>query len=44
MEIHKTTDYFNITKEEAGKIRNGYDTREEAKVLESDLSIIFLKP
>lgn len=31
MTIYKTTDYFNITKEEASKICNGYDTREEAK-------------
>ena len=43
MEIHKTTDYFNITKEEAGKIRNGYDTREEAKVLDSGLEYYFFE-
>lgn len=43
MEIHKTTDYFNITKEEAGKIRNGYDTREEAKVLDSGLEHYFFE-
>ena len=34
MNIIKTTEYFNITVEEAGKIRNGYDTREVAKVLD----------
>ena len=43
MESHKTTDYFNITKEEAGKIRNGYDTREEAKVLDSGLEHYFFE-
>lgn len=43
MEIHKTTDYFNITKEEAGMIRNGYDTREEAKVLDSGLEHYFFE-
>ena len=41
MEIHKTTDYFNITKEEAGKIRNGHGTREEAEVLDSGLEHYF---
>ena len=34
MNIIKTTEYFNITVEEAGKIRHGYDTREVAKVLD----------
>lgn len=43
MEIHKTTDYFNITKEEAGKIRNGHDTREEAEVLDSGLEHYFFE-
>lgn len=43
MEIHKTTDYFNITKEEAGKICNGHDTREEAKVLDSGLEHYFFE-
>ena len=37
MTIYKTTDYFNITVEEAAEIRNGYDTREEAKVLDTGL-------
>lgn len=41
MTIYKTTDYFNITKEEAGKICNGYDTREEAEVLDSGLEHYF---
>lgn len=43
MEIHKITDYFNITKEEAGKICNGYDTREEAKVLDSGVEHYFFE-
>lgn len=43
MKIHKTTDYFNITKEEAGQIHNGYDTREEAKVLDSGLEHYFFE-
>ena len=34
MEIHKTTDYFNITEQEAGKYIDEYNTREEAKVLD----------
>lgn len=34
MIIHKTTDYFHITEQEAGKYINEYDTREEAKVLD----------
>ena len=33
MQIVKTTDYFNMTKEEAAEMRNEYDTREEAEVL-----------
>jgi hypothetical protein len=43
MIINKTTDYFNITVEEAGKIRNGYDTREEAKVLDAGLEHYFFE-
>ena len=43
MTIHKTIDYFNITVEEAGKIRNGYDTREEAKVLDAGLEHYFFE-
>lgn len=41
--IAKTTIYFNITEEEAGKIINGYDTREEAKVLDSGLEHYFFE-
>lgn len=40
MTIHKTTTYFNITKEEAEKTRDGY-TREEAKVLDAGLEHYF---
>ena len=43
MTIYKTTDYFNITKEEASEIRNGYDTREEAKVLDAGLEHYFFQ-
>lgn len=43
MTINKTTDYFNITVEEAGKIRNGYDTREEAKVLDAGVEHYFFE-
>ena len=43
MTIYKTTDYFNITKEEAGKICNEYDTREEAQVLDSGLEHYFFE-
>lgn len=43
MTIYKTTDYFNITKEEACKICNGYDTREEAEVLDSGLEHYFFE-
>jgi hypothetical protein len=42
MTIYKTTDYFNITKEEASKIHNGY-TREEAKALDSGLEHYFFQ-
>lgn len=42
MTIYKTTDYFNITKEEAEKTRDGY-TREEAKVLDAGLEHYFFK-
>ena len=43
MKINKTTDYFNITVEEAGEIRNCYDTREEAKVLDAGLEHYFFE-
>ena len=43
MNIIKTTDYFNITVEEAGKICNGYDTKEEAKVLDAGLEHYFFE-
>ncbi len=43
MTIYKTTDYFNITKEEATEIRNGYNTREKAKVLDAGLEHYFFK-
>ena len=43
MKIYKTTDYFNITVEEAKEIRNGYDTREEAKVLDAGLEHYFFR-
>lgn len=43
MVINKTTDYFNITAEEAGKIINGSDTREEAEVLDSGLEHYFFE-
>lgn len=41
MKIIKTTDYFNMTVEEAGKKINEYDTREEAKVLDAGLEHYF---
>lgn len=41
MRIYKTTDYFNITADEAAEIRNGYDTREEAKVLDAGVEHYF---
>ena len=43
MNIIKTTDYFNITVEEAGKKINEYDTREEAKVLDAGLEHYFFQ-
>ena len=43
MKINKTTDYFKITVEEASKNINGYDTREEAKVLDSGLEHYFFE-
>lgn len=43
MNIVKTTDYFNITIEEAGKQINEYDTREEAKVLDAGLEYYFFE-
>lgn len=35
MQIFKTTDYFQITAEEAAKKKNGYCTVEEAKILDT---------
>lgn len=42
MTIYKTTDYFNITKGEAEKTRDGY-TREESKVLDSGIEHYFFE-
>lgn len=41
--IVKTTTYFNISKEEAGKLVNEDDTREEAKVLDAGLEHHFFE-
>ena len=41
MNIVKTTDYFNMTVEEAGKQIDEYNTREEAKVLDAGLEHYF---
>lgn len=43
MQINKTTEYFNITEDEAAKNINGYDTREEAKVLDTGLEHYFFE-
>ena len=43
MKIIKTTEYFNITVEEAGKIINGCDTKEEAKVLDVGIEHYFFE-
>lgn len=43
MKIVKTTDYFNMTVEEAGKQINEYDTREEASVLDTGLEHYFFE-
>ena len=43
MNIIKTTDYFNITVEEAGKQINDDMTREEAKVLDAGLEHYFFE-
>lgn len=43
MRINKTTEYFNITEEEAAKVINGYDTSEEANVLDSGLEHYFFE-
>lgn len=43
MTINKTTDYFDMTIEEASKRINDYDTREEAKVLDSGLEHFFFE-
>lgn len=41
MKIIKTTDYFNMTIEEAGKKINEYNTKEEAKVLDVGMEHYF---
>lgn len=43
MNIIKTTDYFNMTVEEAGKKINEYNTREEAKVLDTGAEHYFFE-
>lgn len=43
MNIIKTTDFFNITVEEAGKKIDDDMTREEAKVLDSGLEHYFFE-
>ena len=43
MTINKTTDYFNMPAEEAGKRIDDYNTREEAKVLDSGLEHYFFE-
>lgn len=41
MKTNKTTEYFNITVEEASKQIDEYNTREEAKVLDAGLEHYF---
>lgn len=43
MNIVKTTDYFNITIEEAGKKIDAYNTKEEAKVLDAGVEHYFFE-
>lgn len=43
LEIRKTTDFFNITKEEAARKINESDTKEEAMVLDSGLEHFFFE-
>lgn len=43
MTIYKTTDYFNITADEAGICRNGYDTKEESIVLDAGIEHYFFQ-
>ena len=43
MNIIKTTEYFNITVEEAGEKINEYDTKEEAKVLDAGFEHYFFE-
>lgn len=43
MIINKTTDYFTMTMEEASKKIDEYNTREEAKVLDSGLEHYFFE-
>lgn len=43
MKIYKTTEYFKITETEAAERINEYDTREEAKVLDSGLEHHFYR-
>lgn len=43
MVIYKTTDYFNITAEEAARNIDDYNTKEEAIVLDSGLEHYFFE-
>lgn len=43
MQINKTTEYFNITREEAAKSIDDYNTKEEAKVLDTGLEHYFFE-
>ena len=43
MNIIKTTEYFNITVEEAGEKINEYDTKAEAKVLDAGFEHYFFE-
>ena len=43
MSINKTTDYFSVTIEEAGKMIDDYNTKEEASVLDSGLEHYFFE-
>ena len=43
MKINKTTDYFNMTIKEAGKTIDDYNTKEEARVLDSGLEHYFFE-
>lgn len=43
MKINKTTEFFHISEEEAGRLLNEYDTVEEANVLNSGLEHYFFQ-